>query len=89
MSKYALEKVTQLLASEFADDHIRVNAIAPGMMNARLPEDLVAKVLASQTVRRQGQPDDLVGGLLYLCSERSSFVNGHTLVIDGGAARRS
>jgi NAD(P)-dependent dehydrogenase (short-subunit alcohol dehydrogenase family) len=84
VSKLALEKITELLAAEFADDNIRVNAIAPGMMTAELPDDQVAALLAAQTVRRRGRPEDLVGGLLYLCSERSSFMNGQTLVIDGG-----
>ena len=87
VSKLALEKVTQLLAAEFADDGIRVNAIAPGMMTAQLPEEQVQALLASQTVRRQGRPDDLVGALLYLCSDRSGFVNGQTLVVDGGMSR--
>jgi NAD(P)-dependent dehydrogenase (short-subunit alcohol dehydrogenase family) len=89
VSKYALEKITQLLATEFADDGIRVNAIAPGMMTAQLPEDMVAAMLAKQTVRRQGAPEDLVGGLLYLCSDVSSFMNGQTLRIDGGMARET
>ena len=87
VSKLALEKVTRLLAAEFADDAIRVNAIAPGMMTAQLPEEQVQALLASQTVRRQGRPDDLVGALLYLCSDRSGFVNGQTLVVDGGMSR--
>ena len=87
VSKLALEKVTQLLAAEFADDGIRVNAIAPGMMTAQLPEEQVQALLASQTVRRQGRPEDLVGALLYLCSDRSGFVNGQTLVVDGGMSR--
>jgi NAD(P)-dependent dehydrogenase (short-subunit alcohol dehydrogenase family) len=87
VSKLALEKVTQLLAAEYADDNIRVNAIAPGMMTAQLPEEQVQMLLASQTVKRQGRPDDLIGALLYLCSDRSSFMNGQTLVVDGGMSR--
>jgi NAD(P)-dependent dehydrogenase (short-subunit alcohol dehydrogenase family) len=57
------------------------------MMTAQLPEDQVQALLATQTVRRQGRPDDLVGALLYLCSDRSGFVNGQTLVVDGGMSR--
>lgn len=87
VSKLALNGVTRVLADEFADDNIRVNGIAPGMMTAKLPEQQVQTLLARQTVRRQGQPEDLVGLLLYLCSEESSFVNGQTVVIDGGMAR--
>lgn len=87
VSKLALNGVTRVLADEFADDNIRVNGIAPGMMTAKLPEKQVQTLLARQTVRRQGQPEDLVGLLLYLCSDESSFMNGQTLVIDGGMAR--
>jgi NAD(P)-dependent dehydrogenase (short-subunit alcohol dehydrogenase family) len=87
VSKLALNGVTRVLADEFADDNIRVNGIAPGMMTAKLPVQQVQTLLARQTVRRQGQPEDLVGLLLYLCSDESSFMNGQTVVIDGGMAR--
>ena len=87
VSKAALNAVTRTLAAEFADDGIRVNGIAPGMMTAKLAPDLVEAMLARQTVRRQGRPDDLVGALLFLCSEQSAFVNGQTLLVDGGLAR--
>ena len=87
VSKLALNGVTRVLADEFAGDNIRVNGIAPGMMTAKLPQEQVKTLLARQTVRRQGQPEDLVGLLLYLCSDESSFMNGQTVVIDGGMAR--
>ncbi len=87
VSKLALNGVTKVLADEFSADNIRVNGIAPGVMTAKLPEDQVQRLLARQTVRRPGQPEDLVGLLLYLCSDESSFMNGQTLVIDGGMAR--
>ncbi len=87
VSKLALNGVTKVLADEFSSDNIRVNGIAPGVMTARLPEEQVRRLLARQTVRRPGHPEDLVGLLLYLCSEESSFMNGQTVVIDGGMAR--
>lgn len=87
VSKYAIDAVTRVLAAEFSVDNIRVNGIAPGMMTAKMPPEQVASLLARQTVRRQGRPDDLVGALLYLCSDDSSFVNGQTLTVDGGMAR--
>ena len=87
VSKAALNAVTRILAAEFADDGIRVNGIAPGMMTAKLPPDMIEAMLSRQTVRRLGQPDDLVEALLFLCSERSAFVNGQTLLVDGGVAR--
>lgn len=87
VSKLALNGVTKVLADEFSNDNIRVNGIAPGVMTAKLPEDQVQRLLARQTIRRPGQPEDLVGLLLYLCSDESSFMNGQTVVIDGGMAR--
>ena len=87
VSKLALNGVTKVLADEFSNDNIRVNGIAPGVMTAKLPEEQVQRLLARQTVRRPGQPEDLVGLLLYLCSDESSFMNGQTVVIDGGMAR--
>ncbi|MDE0603395.1 MAG: SDR family oxidoreductase [bacterium] len=87
VSKLALNGVTKVLADEFSSDNIRVNGIAPGVMTAKLPEEQVRRLLARQTVRRPGHPEDLVGLLLYLCSEESSFMNGQTVVIDGGMAR--
>ena len=87
VSKAALNAVTRTLAAEFADDGIRVNGLAPGMMTAKLPPDLVEAMMSRQTVRRPGRPDDLVEALLFLCSDRSAFVNGQTLLVDGGVAR--
>jgi NAD(P)-dependent dehydrogenase (short-subunit alcohol dehydrogenase family) len=87
VSKAALITATRVMAADLADDNIRVNAIAPGMMTAKLPPEQVADLLSRQTIKRQGRPDDLVGALLYLCSDASAFMNGQTLVVDGGMSR--
>jgi len=87
VSKAALITATRVMAADLADDNIRVNAIAPGMMTAKLPPEQVARLLARQTVRRMGRPADLVGALICLCSDASSFMNGQTLIVDGGMAR--
>ena len=87
VSKYAIDAVTRVLAAELSEDNIRVNGIAPGMMTAKMPPEQVRSLLARQTVRRQARPDDLVGALLFLCSDESSFVNGQTITVDGGMAR--
>src|SRR5258707_1363370 len=57
VSKYAIDAVTRVLAAEFAEDNIRVNGIAPGMMTAKMPPAQVQSLLARQTVRRQGRPE--------------------------------
>jgi 3-oxoacyl-[acyl-carrier protein] reductase len=88
VSKLAISGLTVALASEFAGDNIRVNGIAPGMMNGRLPQEIVDRMVAQQSVRRRGEPEDLVGALLFLCTDASSFVTGQTLIVDGGVASR-
>ncbi|MCB0997166.1 MAG: SDR family oxidoreductase [Acidimicrobiales bacterium] len=84
VTKLALVGITNVLSTELGSDNIRVNAIAPGVMTAKIPPELLAEQLALQKLSRQGRPEDLVGGLLYLCSDRSSFMTGQTLLIDGG-----
>ena len=88
VTKLAISGVTVALANEFADDNIRVNGIAPGMMNGRLPQEIVDRVVAQQRIHRRGQPEDLAGTLLYLCTDASSFMTGQTLIVDGGITSR-
>ncbi|WP_375501596.1 SDR family NAD(P)-dependent oxidoreductase [uncultured Jatrophihabitans sp.] len=87
VSKAALASLNNLLAAELGPDNIRVNAIAPGMMTAKLAPEQVARVVSEQKLQRQGSPRDLVGALLYLCSDSSSFVTGTTIRVDGGMIR--
>ncbi|WP_327176324.1 SDR family NAD(P)-dependent oxidoreductase [Mycolicibacterium setense] len=87
VSKAALASLNNLLAAELGPDNIRVNAIAPGMMTAKLPPEQVERVVSGQKLQRQGSPADLVGALLYLCSDSSSFMTGSTIRVDGGMIR--
>jgi NAD(P)-dependent dehydrogenase (short-subunit alcohol dehydrogenase family) len=87
VSKLALVGLTKVLAAELAEDNIRVNAIAPGMMTAKFAPDQVQRILDTQLIHRLGTPEDLVGALLYFCSPSSSFVTAQTLIIDGGSVR--
>ncbi len=77
------------MADTYADDGIRVNGIAPGTMTGRISEELLREILKRQRVRRQGTPADLIGALLFLCSDRSSFMTGETLRVDGGESARA
>jgi 3-oxoacyl-[acyl-carrier protein] reductase len=88
VSKLTLSGLTVALATEFADDNIRVNGIAPGMMNGRMPPDRVELILQKQLVRRRGDPQDLVDTLLFLTTDASAFMSGQTLIMDGGMSRR-
>jgi NAD(P)-dependent dehydrogenase (short-subunit alcohol dehydrogenase family) len=90
VTKAAVIMLTKTLALELARDGIRVNAIAPGLIQTRFSEALWSapeareRALKSIPQGRMGQPDDLVGAVLYLAGDASRFTTGAVLVIDGG-----
>ena len=90
-SKTAVLGMTRALAVEWGPLGIRVNAIAPGYIETDLTRDLLDRGVISRELiegrtplRRFGQPDDVVGAVLFLLSPLSAFVTGATLSIDGG-----
>jgi NAD(P)-dependent dehydrogenase (short-subunit alcohol dehydrogenase family) len=91
-SKGGIAQLTKSLAIAYASDGIRVNAIAPGWIATPLTSALQGDPARSQVILdrtplgRWGEPADLLGGVLYLCSPVASFVTGTVLVIDGGYA---
>jgi 3-oxoacyl-[acyl-carrier protein] reductase len=89
ISKLAVNGLTISLAEDFAADGIRVNAIAPGTMTGRVDAAVLEAEIAKQIIPRRGHPDDLVGPVVFLCSDRSSFITGQTVLVDGGSIRRT
>jgi NAD(P)-dependent dehydrogenase (short-subunit alcohol dehydrogenase family) len=94
ITKLALITLTTALAAELAADNIRVNAIAPGMVDS--PAQMAANspefqqtIINQQCIKRLGRVDELLGALLYLCSDDSSFMTGQTLIVDGGRILRT
>ena len=91
-SKGAVVAFTRALARELGDDGICVNALAPGLTMSEAIEasdqftDNKAANLAARAIKRDEQPEDLIGAMLFLCSSDSDFVTGQTLVVDGGSA---
>jgi len=89
VSKAAVLMLTKTLAAELAPD-VRVNAIAPGLIQTRFSEGLWSTpeirdhALRAIPQRRIGQPDDLVGAVLYLASDAARYTTGAVIVIDGG-----
>jgi len=89
-SKGAVVNLTRELAVRWAPRGVRVNALAPGWF----PSEMTAQTLSSEAglqfvnertpLGRPGRADELDGALLFLASEASSYVTGHTLVVDGG-----
>ncbi|MFC0572960.1 2-dehydro-3-deoxy-D-gluconate 5-dehydrogenase KduD [Paraburkholderia solisilvae] len=82
--------LTRLLANEWAERGINVNAIAPGYMATRNTEPLRDdarrhdEILSRIPAGRWGVPDDLAGPVVFLASAASDYVHGHTLAVDGG-----
>ncbi|MBI2842249.1 MAG: 2-dehydro-3-deoxy-D-gluconate 5-dehydrogenase KduD [Armatimonadetes bacterium] len=89
-SKSGVMGLTKLFASELAPHKINVNAIAPGYMatdnTAPLRSDPVRsrELLSRIPAGRWGQPEDLAGTVVFLASEASAYVTGHTIAVDGG-----
>ena len=90
VSKLTVRGLTVAFATELAPDRIRVNAIAPGLMNtenalADLPKPLIDEFVHKlQLVHRLGTMDDVVSAMLFLCSSEASFITGETFKVSGG-----
>lgn len=91
-SKFGVVGITMTTAIELAPHHIRVNAVAPGMIRTRLsqnfldqnPEMARAYLHDKIPMARFGEPHEVAATVAFLASDDSSYITGHTLVIDGG-----
>lgn len=89
-SKGGIVQVTKTLAVSWARDGIRVNAVAPGVIESNMTapmlayEPLIDPILARTPMGRVGTPGDVAPAVLYLASDAARYVTGHTLVVDGG-----
>ena len=82
---------TKVMAQQWAKYNIRVNAIAPGLTKTRFSEalwnnpEVLKGAMSTLPMRRVAEPEEMVGAVIYLASEASSYVTGQVLAIDGGA----
>lgn len=89
-SKGAIAQFTKALAHELAPRGIRVNALAPGVIETPMTEatrgnaDAIGRFMAHTPLGRTGKPEELVGPVLFLASGMSSYVTGAILPVDGG-----
>ena len=90
VTKAAVIMLTQVMAKEWGQYNIRVNAIAPGIIKTRLSEALwkdsavSAKAVAQVPLMRLGEPEEIAGTVVFLASDAGSYITGETIVIDGG-----
>ncbi len=90
-TKAGLVMMTRCWAQEFGPHGVRVNAIAPGLIQTDFSEyfwkneKYRAAIESSQPIRRIGQPEEIGFAALYLASDEASFLTGQVIVIDGGA----
>lgn len=88
-SKFAVNGLTKSLARELGKDHIRVNAVAPGVtrtdMVSALPPEIIEKMTASIPLGRIGEPEEVANAVLFLASDLASYVTGTILSVDGAA----
>jgi NAD(P)-dependent dehydrogenase (short-subunit alcohol dehydrogenase family) len=91
MTKAAVISLTKGLAKEVGAQGVRVNAIAPGLVETHFAQALIdnpaihKEVVAMTPLNRHAQPEEIVGAALYLASDAASFTTGSVIVCDGGA----
>jgi NAD(P)-dependent dehydrogenase (short-subunit alcohol dehydrogenase family) len=79
-----------VLAREWGKDNVRANAICPGLIktdfSSRLwqSEEILGRTMRNQAMSRLGEPNDIAGLALFLCSEAGAFCTGGVYVADGG-----
>lgn len=89
-SKGAVAQFTKALAQDMAPHGVRVNAILPGVIETPMTEvtrqtpDAIGRFMAHTPMRRVGQPEELVGPVVFLASKAASYVTGALLPVDGG-----
>lgn len=87
-SKHGVIGLTKSAAIEYGDHNIRVNSVCPGFVDTKLiqnvPKNVIDFNMKINPMKRIGKTEEVADSILWLLSEKSSFVNGHSISIDGG-----
>lgn len=88
-SKFALNGLTKSLARELGRDHIRVNAVAPGVtrtdMMEAVPQEVIEPIVRTIPPGRLGEAEDIANAFLFLASDMASYITGAIIPVDGAA----
>lgn len=93
MSKAALHQLTRNLATEWAEDGIRVNAVAPWYIRTQRSQpaladsDYLDEVLDHTPMKRIGEPEEVAAAIAFLCLPAASYISGECIAVDGGFLR--
>jgi NAD(P)-dependent dehydrogenase (short-subunit alcohol dehydrogenase family) len=91
VTKAGVIALTKALAKELAPRQVRVNAVAPGLIETQLSRALIEnktihrQLVAAIPMGRHGQPEDIVGAVRFLASDAAGYITGQVLVVDGGS----
>jgi NAD(P)-dependent dehydrogenase (short-subunit alcohol dehydrogenase family) len=90
-SKHGVVGLTRVAAAEYGPEDIRVNAVCPGVIDTEMIDrsreemgEQLDAFIEAKPLGRMGDPEEIAAAVVWLCSDESSFVTGHPLVIDGG-----
>jgi NAD(P)-dependent dehydrogenase (short-subunit alcohol dehydrogenase family) len=90
-AKHGVVGLTKAAALDYAPQNIRINAVCPGIINTQMMDRFTGgtaegreRVISQEPIGRMGQPKEIANAVLWLCSDASSFVVGHAMVVDGG-----
>ncbi len=94
-SKHGVVGLTKTAALEYAEAGIRVNVVCPGVIDTEMVDrftggepEAEAAMVATEPVGRLGRPEEIADAVVWLCSDRSSFVTGQAIAVDGGFVAR-
>ncbi|MCK4331554.1 MAG: SDR family oxidoreductase, partial [Dehalococcoidia bacterium] len=91
ISKAGVIMASKVMAQQWAQYNIRVNTVAPGLTKTQFSQalwsnpDILQGAMGRTPMQRIGEPEEIVGAIIYLASDASSYVTGQVLAVDGGA----
>ena len=83
-AKHGIIGMTKYLATYYADSNVRVNSLSPGGVYTNQPQDFVDRLSSLIPMGRMANRDEYKGSIVFLCSNASSYMTGHNLIVDGG-----